>query len=276
MVAIVTDPAIDPGAIWRPLPEAYRQPGMSPTQIILHTIVGSAEGAFSFFRDRSDLESTYIVPFLGPRWQLIPLDHSADANRKANRRPDGTGAVSIETEDMGAATVERTPWTTHQVDEIVGACVYVCRTYSIPPRLCRTPSDPGIGYHTLFGAPSDWTPVAKSCPGAARKAQVPEIIERVRLELAGPATPPETGVQPMKVIRHTTGEVMLYDGVLRVPLNYGPTHTDNLERINTYAFLCGGITDMSDAAAPAGETSAEAIRRRKLSADLLTTTRVAR
>jgi hypothetical protein len=29
----------------------------------------------------------------------------------------------------------------------------------------------GVGYHTLFGAPGAWTPVAKSCPGPKRKVQ---------------------------------------------------------------------------------------------------------
>lgn len=187
---------LDPNARLRLLPEAETQARIKPTQIILHTIVGSAEGAFKFFRDQSSLESHFIVPFAGPRWQLIPCNRSADANRRANRRPDGTGAISVETEDNGGATIERTPWTDHQVDEIVELCVWACREFDIPARLCRTTSDPGIGYHTLFGAPSDWTPVAKSCPGAARKAQVPGIIKRVADTLAGSNNEP--GDEPVQ------------------------------------------------------------------------------
>jgi len=187
--------ALLPDSIEKLLPEWSSQARIVPTQIILHTIVGSALGAYNGFLKNSNLESHLIAPYVGAMWQLIPFDRSADANYRANRRPDGTGAVSIETEDNGQATIANTPWTAHQIDIIVDACVYLCRTYGIPPRLCRTPSDPGIGYHTLFGAPSEWTPVAKSCPGAARIAQVPGIIARVAAELAGTKPTPAQPAQ---------------------------------------------------------------------------------
>jgi hypothetical protein len=48
---------------------------------------------------------------------------------------------------------------------------------TIPRRKSRSCADPaGLGYHTLHGAPSCWTPVSKSCPGAVRKTQWRDVL----------------------------------------------------------------------------------------------------
>lgn len=190
-----------PAAEWRPLPEATSQPTIRPTQVILHTIVGSAASAYRYFRDSTSLESHFIVTFGGSVWQLMATNRRADANGSANRRPDGTGALSVETEDHGAATVEDTPWTPEQVEAIVELCVWACRTYGIPTRACRNPNDPGIGFHSMFGSGKGlWTEVrGKTCPGRARKEQFPGIVAEVARRVAGgaPAAPaPEPAPVP--------------------------------------------------------------------------------
>lgn len=189
-----------PDAVWKPLPEAASQPHIRPTQIILHTIVGSALGAYNHFLHNTGLESHLIVKLDGVLWQLMELTRRADANSAANRRPDGTGALSLETEDRGAATVEQTPWTPEQVEAIVRFCVWACREFGIPARACRNPDDPGIGYHSMFGhGPGKWTNVrGKTCPGAARKAQFPGIVAEVARRLAGspPAVTPPAAPKP--------------------------------------------------------------------------------
>ena len=49
------------GGAHKLLPEWNRQPPITPTTIIDHSIVGSALGAWYFFRDRTGIESHFIV-----------------------------------------------------------------------------------------------------------------------------------------------------------------------------------------------------------------------
>ena len=100
---------------------------------------------------------------------------SADANYRANRRPDGTGAISIETED-NVGNPDTLPWTDAQVDTLVRLALWAARVHRIPGRRCPSPSSPGIGFHTLFGAPSAWTPVSKTCPGVVRIRQFNQTV----------------------------------------------------------------------------------------------------
>lgn len=146
------------------LPEARTQAAIRPTQLILHTIVGSARSAINHFR-ASALESHFVLPFHDVPTQLMPANVRADANAGANRRPDGTGAISVETEDGGKP--DTTPWTASQSEELVRLILWA-RDLGVPTRICRTADDPGIGYHSLHRA---WNPNAHTCPGKARKEQ---------------------------------------------------------------------------------------------------------
>lgn len=152
-----------------------------PDQIILHSLANSwnFEGGVGWLTSTTNaLESHYAVRRDGFIVQLVPETQRADANYKANRRANGHGAISIET-DSDKPAVE--PWTDAQVDAIVELCTDICRRYDIPPRLCPAWDQPGIGWHIMFGTPGQWTPVAKSCPGPARIRQVVDVIlPRVR------------------------------------------------------------------------------------------------
>jgi len=164
-----------PRAEWRPLPEHDKQPHIVPTQAIVHSIVGSAKSAWNYFNTGTNLESHLILPKQGVPWQCMDLDRQGDANYHANRRPDGTGAHSMETEDNGHPDDD--PWTDSQLAEIIAWFNWECDTFGIPRRVCRTPDDPGIGFHSLFGAPSEWTPSrGKTCPGRIRIQQFHDII----------------------------------------------------------------------------------------------------
>lgn len=159
-------------AQWRPLPANRTEPSIRPTQIIDHSIVGSATAAESWFKV-SPYESHFIVRLDGTIWQLMDTEKSADANYRANRRPDGTGAISIETEDNG--NPDSFPWTAPQLTSLMRLHNWAADTHRIPRRQCRTPSDPGLGYHTLH--PYDWTNVrGKTCPGRVRIAQYKTIL----------------------------------------------------------------------------------------------------
>jgi N-acetylmuramoyl-L-alanine amidase len=164
-VALLSFDGSPHGGSQRHLPEWQSQPPITPTTIIDHSIVGSAEGAWLGFRDRSVLESHFIVHKSGLIWQLMDTGREADANLNANRF-----AISIETEDDGDPDTQ--PWTRAQMESLAWLHNRLVAVHpSIPRRLCPSEAGGGLGYHTLFGAPSAWTPVAKSCPGAVRKRQ---------------------------------------------------------------------------------------------------------
>ena len=80
--------------------------------VIHHSIVGSAEGAYQYFRGSTAIESTFIVKKNGYFWQIMSLGEQADANFRAN-----AFAGSIETEDNGNPDTD--PWTPAQLDTLV-------------------------------------------------------------------------------------------------------------------------------------------------------------
>ena len=167
-----------PNATWRPLKENETQASIKPTQVILHTAV-DAPGPTRLpdYFDRTDIsvESHVWIPLGGEIVQMLDTEVRADANRFANRRPDGTGAISIETEDEG--NPEGVPWTEAQLLSIENVIRWANEVHGIPLVRCSTPSSPGIGYHSMFGAPSAWTPSAgKTCPGSTRIAQFDTVL----------------------------------------------------------------------------------------------------
>ncbi len=152
------------------LPEWQSQPTITPTTIIDHSIVGSAANAWWYFHDSTGIESHFIVHQSGLIWQLMDTGRQADANLNANRF-----ALSIETEDDGDPDTQ--PWTRAQLESLAWLHNKLVAVHpSIPRRLCPSEAGGGLGYHTLFGAPSAWTPVAKSCPGAVRKRQWRDVL----------------------------------------------------------------------------------------------------
>lgn len=132
---------------------------IDPRVVILHTeaTVGKAQ-------PHDGLEWHFMVFNNGAIDQLVDTNRRADANNKANGF-----AISIETEDDGSPDDDR--WTPAQAAAIVLLLRWLHEQHNIPLVRCPDPFGSGIGYHTMFGAPSAWTPVVKSCPGAARKAQ---------------------------------------------------------------------------------------------------------
>lgn len=167
-----------PSAVQRLLPESARQQSIKPTQLIIHSAVdapGPTRLEKYFGRESVPFESHFWVPFPDETIQMMDTEVRADCNRRANRRADGTGALSAETEDDGKP--DTTPWTDSQIDRIVAIAIWAHEEHAIPLVVCKTPSSPGIGYHTLFGAPSAWTPSrGKTCPGKIRIAQFYDVI----------------------------------------------------------------------------------------------------
>ncbi|MFD0265194.1 N-acetylmuramoyl-L-alanine amidase [Streptomyces sp. NPDC127106] len=162
-----------PGAVKMELqPESDSQPAIVPTQLIFHSIGApwTKERLYEYWRDGTNLDSHFGQSYDGSLAQYIGTETRADANYLANRRPDGSGAVSIET----ASNSDHTdPWTDAQVEGLIRLGVWMHQRHGIPLRICRTASDPGYGYHRLH---ADWSVGGTACPGDARVAQFKNVI----------------------------------------------------------------------------------------------------
>ncbi|MFI8865353.1 N-acetylmuramoyl-L-alanine amidase [Streptomyces sp. NPDC053707] len=154
-------------------PESDAQPAIKPTQFIVHSIIApwTAKRVYEYWRDSTNLESHFGIGYeAGDVGQFIGTETRADANAGANRRSDGTGAVSAET----ASNLQGSdPWTDAQVEELIRLGVWLHQKHGIPLRICRTHSDPGFGYHSMF---SQWSTSGTACPGAARIKQFKTVV----------------------------------------------------------------------------------------------------
>jgi hypothetical protein len=154
------------GGELRLLPENATQPAIRPTQLIFHSIVGSAAGALSFFRNSSNLESTFIVTKAGRIWQLMDTARQADANSRANVR-----AGSVETEDNGDPDTD--PWTEAQLQALAWIARQYNRLHGVPLRGVARWDQPGIGFHRQF---PEWLGSPKTCPGHVRVRQFQRVL----------------------------------------------------------------------------------------------------
>lgn len=161
--------AIIPFATKRLIPPGSSDPRITARIGILHVDAGNAESLFDFFAHRSGgIEAHGHVQRDGGLEQYRDTAFQADANLDAN-----DFALSFETQGFGEGE-----WTPAQLDTIKRIMLWARDEHGIPLRKVTTWDDHvgGWGYHTLFGAPSHWTPVAKSCPGPQRKVQFDMIL----------------------------------------------------------------------------------------------------
>lgn len=170
-------------------PESDAQPAIKPTQFIVHSIVApwTARRTYEYWRDSTNLESHFGLGYEGDLAQFIGTETRADANAGANRRPDGTGAVSIET---ASNTKASDPWTPEQIEQLVRLGVWLHQKHGIPLRICRSHSDPGFGYHSLH---REWSTSGTACPGAARIKQFREVVFPAIVARAKGGTTPSSG-----------------------------------------------------------------------------------
>ena len=135
---------------------------MDPRVVIFH--VTAVEGDA---RPHSGLEWHFEVSYSGAIEQGVDTNQQAAANYKAN-----PFAISVETEGT-----EFGEWTDRQLDSLVLISEWCMENHPLIRRQrCDRWDGSGFGYHTMWGAPSQWTPVAKSCPGPKRKRQFDEVL----------------------------------------------------------------------------------------------------
>lgn len=174
-------------------PESDAQPAIRPTQFILHSIVApwTPERTYEYWRDSTNLESHFGLGYDGSLGQFIGTETRADANAAANRRADGTGAVSLESASNLQAS---DAWTAAQVETLIKLGVWLHKEHGIPLRICRTADDPGFGYHRLF---TSWNPNGHSCPGDARVTQFKNVVfPGIVARATGQTTPQENDMTP--------------------------------------------------------------------------------
>lgn len=159
--------AVYPQAVKRLIEPGSNDPRITPRVAILHVAVSEQPSLYDYFAHRSGgIESHFYVRRDGTVEQYRLTEYQADANLAAN-----DFAVSIETQGMGAGE-----WTPEQIEAIKRLLLWLNEAEGIPLRRCDGPYGSGVGYHTMWGAPSPWTPVAKSCPGPDRIKQFDRII----------------------------------------------------------------------------------------------------
>ncbi len=193
-------------------PESDSQAGIHPTQLIMHSIAApwTKERIYEYWAESTNLESHFGQSYDGSIAQYIGTETKADANYLANRRPDGTGAVSIET----ASNLDHTdPWTPAQIEGLIKLGVWMHKQHGIPLRICRTADDPGYGYHRLHAS---WSTGGTACPGDARvdqfkKIVFPGIVARATGTPA-PTTPEESDVTINKLVESNAVDVALVSG----------------------------------------------------------------
>lgn len=160
-------------------PESRDQQSIRATQMIFHSIVApwDEHRLYAYWKNSTSLESHFGLDFDGSLGQYLPTTTRADANYQANRRADGTGAISVETASNTRAS---DPWTDEQLDALADLGVWGHHTHAIQLRACRSGSDSGYGIHRMY---PQWSPSGTDCPGDKRAAQfraelLPEIIKR--------------------------------------------------------------------------------------------------
>ena len=136
-------------------------------------VIVHSEATRGHARPHAGLEWHFWVGYDGYVEQLVDTERRADANYHAN-----SFAISIETEDDGDP--DRQPWREAQLMALVDLIDWCCVTHNIPKAEPLSWFGSGVGYHTMWGAPSPWTPVAKTCPGKVRKAQWPGLMAELQ------------------------------------------------------------------------------------------------
>jgi hypothetical protein len=156
-----------PPAIKKLIPPGSSDPRIKARVVILHVRAGTGPSLYDYFNGPSGgIESHFYIRFDGTCEQYRDTAFQADANLDAN-----DFALSVETEGLGDGK-----WTPDQLDAIKDLLLWAHRVHGIPLRKIQAWNGSGVGYHTLFGAPSHWTPVAKSCPGPNRIVQFDEVL----------------------------------------------------------------------------------------------------
>lgn len=203
-----------PYAAWMPIPEATRQPQITLTTFVLHSMAGpklTSIEALRVYMAREDVtgECTFIADMDGRVAQLVEADQRADCNYKANQF-----AASVETQDVGYLAdpgIENTPWTDPQAAQLAGIAAFLHLRFGVPLRRCDTWNGGGVDGHRRF---PEWSVyVGKTCPGDTRWEQIDDVITAAQWIVdwrpAPPPPPPVPEPTPIPVPATPQEDVMI-------------------------------------------------------------------
>lgn len=178
------------------IPPGSNDPRITARVGILHVDDGNAFSLYDYFKNRSGgIESHGHIRKDGVLEQYRDTAYQADANYEAN-----DFALSFESQGYGEGE-----WTAEQLATIKRVMLWAREVHGIPLRPVDRWDGFGWGYHTMFGAPGHWTPVAKSCPGPDRIRQFHEVLVPWMAEQNKPAKPskpePTKPDRPTKVVK---------------------------------------------------------------------------
>jgi N-acetylmuramoyl-L-alanine amidase len=157
--------AICPFAVQQIIPESYTQGRITPTTLIYHRAVSSAESLQNYWTSPGvELESHFHIGQFGTLYQFMDTEVRADANMDAN-----SFAISVESWD-GGNTPDDMPWNPAQLATAKRLAAWVCETHGIKRAAAQTWNGGGIGGHNWF--PNPWAGGPRGCPGSARNAQI--------------------------------------------------------------------------------------------------------
>jgi hypothetical protein len=193
-------PNLMPGAVWKPVKNggAGRPARRKGRGVCLHVAVSESSSLAGYFAT-ADADSHFYVTKAGVIEQYVDADVIAWANTNGNAT-----LLSVETQG-GVTNAELEPWTPEQIEALARICAWAHNAEGVP--LSAMPdslaASRGIGYHRLGIDPwrvaggESWSSArGKICPGAAKVAQIPQIIARANVLVGVPATPPPAPAIP--------------------------------------------------------------------------------
>ena len=222
---------IYPGAVVRYISSHGSRPANTPRLFIVHTNAGTGSTASVFNYIQSQLaagngavtQPHFQVAHSGVAEQYLDADEKGVASYKAEGR-----CMSAETQDYGTGvdgTVENDPFTAPQLETLAQIFAWGHMEGYWPLQMAKVPlpyvyEDGGLGWHSMWGINTKdnpnlnpWTTQrGKTCPGAAKIAQMPTILERAIIIVRGTLPPPGPIPIPLPeeqdvtdIIQHPTG-----------------------------------------------------------------------
>lgn len=209
--------ALYPGAVKELIAPGANDPKITGIGVILHTDAGNVGDLHDYFDGPSGgIESHFHIPKSAAVKQYRDTAYEADANFHGNSFViDGErlGFISVETQGLASD-----PWNDYQLAEIKKLILWAKSVHPrILLRVCPAWNKPGIGYHTLFGSPGPWTPVAKSCPGPKRIQQFNSVL----VPWFAHATAPEEDDMPLTEAEWTRLAKLVSDNSFAADAKYG-------------------------------------------------------
>lgn len=161
--------AICPFAVQQIIPESHTQGRITPTTLIFHRAVSSADSLLGYWTTPGvEVESHFYVGRTGIIYQFMDTSVRADANVSANGF-----AISVESWD-GGNTPDSMGWNAEQMAANKRLAKWVCDTHGIKRAPAVTWNSGGIGGHNWF--PTEWAGGPRGCPGTERTRQIRQEI----------------------------------------------------------------------------------------------------